>query len=42
MFQNRVLREIFEPEMQEVAGDWIKLYIMRRFMIGAAHQMLLG
>ena len=27
MFQNRARREIFEPEWQEVAGDWRKLCI---------------
>jgi hypothetical protein len=27
VFQNRVLRGIFEPERQEVAEDWKKLHI---------------
>jgi hypothetical protein len=26
MFENRVLRRIFEPERGEVAGDWTKLH----------------
>jgi hypothetical protein len=26
VFENRVLRRIFEPKMQEVAGDWRRLY----------------
>jgi len=28
MFENRVLRRIFGPEMDKVIGEWIK-YIMR-------------
>jgi len=26
VFENRVLRKIFEPKMDEVTGDWRKLH----------------
>jgi hypothetical protein len=26
VFENGVLREIFEPKREEVTGDWIKLH----------------
>jgi hypothetical protein len=28
MFENRVLRRIFEPKREEVIGDWRKLHIV--------------
>jgi len=41
VFENRVLRRIFEPKRDEVIGKW-KNYTMRSFMISTPHQKLFG
>jgi len=33
VFENRVLRGMFEPRRDEVTGEWGKKYIMRKLMI---------
>jgi hypothetical protein len=39
VFENRVLRRIFELERHEVTGEW-KNYIMRSLRISTAHLMI--
>jgi len=39
VFENRVLRKIFGPKWDEVAGEWQR-HITRCLMICTAHQML--
>jgi hypothetical protein len=39
--ENRVLRRIFGPKREEVAGGWRKLHI-EDFITCTLHQMLLG
>jgi hypothetical protein len=39
VFENRVLRKIFEPKRNEVTGSG-ENYITRSFMRGAAHEAL--
>jgi hypothetical protein len=39
VFENRVLKKIFEPKSEKVTGDG-EDYIMRSFMICAPHQIL--
>jgi len=41
VFENRVLRRIFEPERGRVTGEWRKLN-NEELMICTAHQILLG
>jgi hypothetical protein len=41
VFENGVLRNIFEIKRGEVRGDWRK-YILRSFVIFAAHQTYRG
>jgi hypothetical protein len=38
VFENRVLRRIFEPKRDEVTGDWRKL-LMRSFVICILRQV---
>jgi hypothetical protein len=37
VFENRVLRRIFERRRDEVMGKWRKNYIMRNLMICTPH-----
>jgi len=39
VFENRVLKKIFEPKREKVTGDG-ENYIMRSFMIYTPHQIL--
>jgi hypothetical protein len=39
MFENRMLRRIFEPKRNEMTGKWKKLH--RRFIISNVHKKLL-
>jgi hypothetical protein len=41
VFENRVLRRIFEPKRVEVTGEWRELH-MRSLMICTAHSILFG
>jgi hypothetical protein len=41
MFENRVLRRIFEPKKDEVTGEWRKLHNVELIMF-TPHQILLG
>ena len=41
VFENRVLREIFGPEREEVTGSG-ENYITKSFMVCTAHQILFG
>jgi hypothetical protein len=41
VFENRVLRRIFGPKMDEVTGSG-KNYIVRNLIIGTPHQILFG
>jgi hypothetical protein len=41
VFENRVLRGIFEPKRDELRGSG-ENYIMRSFIICTAHQILFG
>jgi hypothetical protein len=41
VFENRMLRRIFRPKKEEVAGGWEDC-IMRAFMTCTLHQILLG
>jgi len=41
VFENRVLRRIFGPKMDEVTEEWTKLY-NEKLMICTAHQILFG
>jgi hypothetical protein len=41
VFENRVLRGIFEPKRDELTGSG-ENYIMRSFIICTAHQILFG
>jgi hypothetical protein len=40
VFENRVLRRIFEPKWNEVTGEWRRLRT-EKFMICTIHQILL-
>jgi hypothetical protein len=40
-FENRVLRRVFGPKREEVAGGWRRL-MMRSFITCTLHQTLLG
>jgi hypothetical protein len=40
VFENRVLRRIFELKRDEVTGRWAKICIMRSFITCALHQLL--
>jgi hypothetical protein len=33
MFENEVLKRIFESETEELTGGWMQCYIMRNFII---------
>jgi len=41
LFENRVLRRLFEPRRDEVTGEWEK-YIKRSLMICTSRQILFG
>jgi hypothetical protein len=41
-FDNRVLRRIFGPEREEVAGGWRRLRNEELHNLYASHQILLG
>jgi hypothetical protein len=41
VFENRVLRRMFEPKRNEVTGNG-EYYIMRSLMICTAHPILFG
>ena len=41
VFENRVLRRIFEPKRVEVTGEWRELH-RRSLMICTAHSILFG
>ena len=41
VFENRVLRRMFEPKKNEVTGNG-EDYIMRNLMISAPHSILFG
>jgi hypothetical protein len=41
VYENRVLRKIFGPKTEEVAGEW-RRYIMRSFMVSTLHQIFFG
>jgi hypothetical protein len=41
VFENRLLRRIFEPKREEVTGKW-ENYIIRSLMICTAHPVLFG
>jgi hypothetical protein len=40
VFENRVLRRIFEPKRKEITGEWRRLF-NESFMI-CTHQILFG
>jgi len=40
--ENRVLREIYGPKMEEEGGDWGKLHNGEFFMVCTPHKMLHG
>jgi hypothetical protein len=41
VFENRMLKRIFEPKWEEVAGGW-RRFIMRSFITYMLHKILLG
>jgi len=41
VFESRVLKRIFEPERDEVAGEW-RNYILNSLMICTPHPLLFG
>jgi hypothetical protein len=42
LFENRVLKKIFEPKKDEVTSEWKKNYKMRSMMICTIHPLSSG
>jgi flagellar motor switch protein FliM len=42
VIENRVLKRIFRPKSEVVTGGWRKFDILRKIMICATNQILLG
>jgi len=42
VFENRVMRRIFQPKRAEVTGEWGKNYTMWSLMICTPHPILFG